>query len=142
MKTLFNRFIKDESGATAIEYGLIAALVAVAIITPSVPSAAERRAGVTAVDPAQQGVLAYVQAHSVVDAVAPRLAALDPAQQGVLSYIERHRRQPTAAHLDPAQQSVLRYVEAHTAARDGGTRAAPVDPRAQSVLDYLRAHRH
>ncbi len=33
MKSLFNRFIKDESGATAIEYGLIAALIAVAIIT-------------------------------------------------------------------------------------------------------------
>ena len=33
MKTLFKRFVKDESGATAIEYGLIAALVAVAIIT-------------------------------------------------------------------------------------------------------------
>ncbi len=32
MKSLFNRFIKDESGATAIEYGLIAALIAVAII--------------------------------------------------------------------------------------------------------------
>ena len=32
MKTLFNRFLKDESGATAIEYGLIAALIAVAII--------------------------------------------------------------------------------------------------------------
>jgi pilus assembly protein Flp/PilA len=32
MKTLCKRFIKDESGATAIEYGLIAALVAVAII--------------------------------------------------------------------------------------------------------------
>jgi pilus assembly protein Flp/PilA len=32
MQSLFNRFIKDESGATAIEYGLIAALVAVAII--------------------------------------------------------------------------------------------------------------
>ncbi len=30
--SLFNRFIKDESGATAIEYGLIAALVSVAII--------------------------------------------------------------------------------------------------------------
>ncbi len=28
----FVRFIKDESGATAIEYGLIAALIAVAII--------------------------------------------------------------------------------------------------------------
>lgn len=29
---LLNRLIKDESGATAIEYGLIAGLVAVAII--------------------------------------------------------------------------------------------------------------
>ncbi|WP_321343190.1 Flp family type IVb pilin [Breoghania sp.] len=33
MKTLFARFAKDESGATAIEYGLIAALIAVALIT-------------------------------------------------------------------------------------------------------------
>jgi pilus assembly protein Flp/PilA len=32
MKTLFARFAKDESGATAIEYGLIASLIAVAII--------------------------------------------------------------------------------------------------------------
>jgi pilus assembly protein Flp/PilA len=30
--TLFNRFVKDESGATAIEYGLLAALISVAII--------------------------------------------------------------------------------------------------------------
>ena len=29
---LANRFRKDESGATAIEYGLIAALIAVALI--------------------------------------------------------------------------------------------------------------
>jgi pilus assembly protein Flp/PilA len=33
MKTLFSRFAKDESGVTAIEYGLIAALIAVVIIT-------------------------------------------------------------------------------------------------------------
>ncbi|MCB2111950.1 MAG: Flp family type IVb pilin [Parvularculaceae bacterium] len=33
MKALINKFIKDEDGATAIEYGLIAALIAVAIIT-------------------------------------------------------------------------------------------------------------
>lgn len=33
MTKLFARFAKDESGATAIEYGLIAALIAVAIIT-------------------------------------------------------------------------------------------------------------
>jgi len=32
MKTLITRFVKDESGATAIEYGLIAAGIAVAII--------------------------------------------------------------------------------------------------------------
>ncbi len=33
MSKLFSRFLKDESGATAIEYGLIAALISVAIIT-------------------------------------------------------------------------------------------------------------
>ena len=33
MKNLLNRFVKDESGATAIEYGLIAALISVALIT-------------------------------------------------------------------------------------------------------------
>lgn len=33
MLNLINRFAKDESGATAIEYGLIATLIAVAIIT-------------------------------------------------------------------------------------------------------------
>ena len=32
MKNLIARFVKDESGATAIEYGLIAAGIAVAII--------------------------------------------------------------------------------------------------------------
>ena len=32
MKNLVSRFIKDESGATAIEYGLIAALIATAVI--------------------------------------------------------------------------------------------------------------
>ena len=32
MKTLVSRFVKDESGATAIEYGLIAAGISVAII--------------------------------------------------------------------------------------------------------------
>lgn len=30
---LVSRFVKNESGATAIEYGLIAALISVAIIT-------------------------------------------------------------------------------------------------------------
>jgi pilus assembly protein Flp/PilA len=35
MKNLVSRFVKDESGATAIEYGLIAALIAVGIIAAS-----------------------------------------------------------------------------------------------------------
>ena len=33
MSKFVSRFLKDESGATAIEYGLIAALIAVAIVT-------------------------------------------------------------------------------------------------------------
>jgi pilus assembly protein Flp/PilA len=32
MSNLFSRFVRDESGATAIEYGLIAALISVVII--------------------------------------------------------------------------------------------------------------
>jgi pilus assembly protein Flp/PilA len=32
MRNLIVRFVKDDSGATAIEYGLIAALIAVGII--------------------------------------------------------------------------------------------------------------
>jgi pilus assembly protein Flp/PilA len=37
MKALLARLVKDESGATAIEYGLIAALIAVGIITAARP---------------------------------------------------------------------------------------------------------
>ena len=33
MKNVLARFMKDESGATAIEYGLIAALISITIIT-------------------------------------------------------------------------------------------------------------
>jgi pilus assembly protein Flp/PilA len=33
LKVVFQRFLADESGATAIEYGLIAAGIAIAIIT-------------------------------------------------------------------------------------------------------------
>jgi pilus assembly protein Flp/PilA len=33
MKKLFSKLARDESGATAIEYGLIAALISVALIT-------------------------------------------------------------------------------------------------------------
>ena len=32
LKNLFSRFVRDKSGATAIEYGLIATLIALAII--------------------------------------------------------------------------------------------------------------
>ncbi|MFA5948999.1 MAG: Flp family type IVb pilin [Hyphomicrobium sp.] len=32
MMNIFSRFVKDESGATAIEYGLIAAIVGVGLV--------------------------------------------------------------------------------------------------------------
>ncbi len=32
MRTMFSRFVKEEDGATAIEYGLLAALISVVII--------------------------------------------------------------------------------------------------------------
>ena len=40
MKSSFENFLADESGATAIEYGLIAALISIAIVSilPSVGS--------------------------------------------------------------------------------------------------------
>jgi pilus assembly protein Flp/PilA len=33
MSAIFSRFVRDDSGATAIEYGLIAGLIAVVIVT-------------------------------------------------------------------------------------------------------------
>ena len=36
MSKLFTRFMKDESGATAIEYGLIAGLISVGIIAAAI----------------------------------------------------------------------------------------------------------
>ncbi len=39
MTKLISRFYKDESGATAIEYGLIAALIALAIMVGAGASA-------------------------------------------------------------------------------------------------------
>ena len=33
MPAIFSRFVRDDSGATAIEYGLIAGLIAVVVVT-------------------------------------------------------------------------------------------------------------
>jgi pilus assembly protein Flp/PilA len=33
MSAVFSRFVRDDSGATAIEYGLIAGLIAVVVVT-------------------------------------------------------------------------------------------------------------
>jgi pilus assembly protein Flp/PilA len=43
MKNFVARFLKDESGATAIEYGLIAALIGVGIITAATTLGGEIR---------------------------------------------------------------------------------------------------
>jgi pilus assembly protein Flp/PilA len=49
MKTLFVRFVKDESGVTAIEYGLIAGLISVVIL-----------AAVTAIGVSLQGLFQII----------------------------------------------------------------------------------
>jgi pilus assembly protein Flp/PilA len=52
MKNLVSRFVKDESGATAIEYGLIAAGISIAIITVVGSVGSKLKATFTAVDTA------------------------------------------------------------------------------------------
>lgn len=60
-------------------------------------------------DPAQQGVLGYLQAHERV----AEASASDPAQQGVLGYLRAHQTGAATSPLDPAQQGVLGYLQAH-----------------------------
>lgn len=47
MKNIIARFIKDESGATAIEYGLIAALISVVMVSVLVTLGPEIKATFT-----------------------------------------------------------------------------------------------
>ena len=49
MKNLFARFAADQSGATAIEYGLIAGLIAVVIITGATTLGTKLNAKFTAI---------------------------------------------------------------------------------------------
>ncbi|HEX2654384.1 MAG TPA: Flp family type IVb pilin [Xanthobacteraceae bacterium] len=53
---LAQRFVKDESGATAIEYGLIAGLVSVIIITALTTIGTQLNAVFTAIAAALTGV--------------------------------------------------------------------------------------
>jgi len=57
MKTLLTRFAKDESGATAIEYGLIASLIGVVIIL-----------GATAVGTQLDAIFTYISTKLTVPA--------------------------------------------------------------------------
>ena len=47
MQTIMARFIKDESGATAIEYGLLAALIGVAIVAGATTVGEQLNSGFT-----------------------------------------------------------------------------------------------
>jgi pilus assembly protein Flp/PilA len=55
MANIFARFVKDESGATAIEYGLIAALISVAIIAGATTLGQNISARFTAISTAVSG---------------------------------------------------------------------------------------
>lgn len=65
MKALVSRFLNDESGATAIEYGLIASLIAVAIITAATTL----------------GTNISATFNSVADNIKPKTAATTPPAQ-------------------------------------------------------------
>jgi len=52
MKNLFKTFANDESGATAIEYGLIAALISVVIIGTLTSLGTDLKAKFSAIDTA------------------------------------------------------------------------------------------
>jgi len=54
MQKWFMRLLRDDSGATAIEYGLIAALIAVGIIAAARTLGAQISATFTTVDTAMQ----------------------------------------------------------------------------------------
>lgn len=55
MKSMFSRFVADESGATAIEYGLIAALIGVGIIASVKLVRASLQATFTTIDTELKG---------------------------------------------------------------------------------------
>ena len=55
MTQFFSRFLNDESGATAIEYGLIAALIAVSIIGAVTSTGTGVNAAFTSVSAALNG---------------------------------------------------------------------------------------
>ena len=50
MRNSFSRFLKDDSGATAIEYALIAAFIALVIISAATGSGTELKSTFTDVD--------------------------------------------------------------------------------------------
>jgi pilus assembly protein Flp/PilA len=54
MQKYVKRFVKDDSGATAIEYGLIAALIAVGIIVAAQTLGSQISATFSAVDAAMK----------------------------------------------------------------------------------------
>jgi pilus assembly protein Flp/PilA len=66
MRSLFSRLVRDERGATAIEYGLIAALVSVAAI-----------AALTALGGSLQQIFQFVA--NTLSAAAPAAPAPAPA---------------------------------------------------------------
>ena len=60
MKNLVSRFVKDESGATAIEYSLIVAFVSVVIIAVGASMGASLTTIWTAIDTALKGAVAVL----------------------------------------------------------------------------------
>ena len=58
MQSLFSRFVRDESGVTAIEYGLIAALISVVCIAAMTTAGSQLNLVYTSIGTSLSGALA------------------------------------------------------------------------------------
>ena len=113
--SIFNRFAKDESGATAIEYGLIAALVSVAII------AVLGTLGDNLKSTFQWFPTSWAASPTRSRASAAPAAADAASDRGwrVMDCIER--AEPWADHRFPSGEALVRPGAAPAPGTDGGT---------------------
>ena len=120
MKNLVSRFVKDESGATAIEYGLIAAGIAIAIIT-AVNGVGTALSNMAALAVRRKGVKPLPEP---LRTILGRLGSEDPGHRfaDLAELLETLDQAGEAVPPNPeAWDRLLRYVRDH-AAEDAGLR--------------------
>ena len=92
---------------------LIALAAALSYQVAPVPAAASRTEATQAQaqDPAMQGVLAYLRAHSSAQPTPTPVVRLDPGQQAIMRYIQVHQPTPQPQSLwDKVKQTLAGYL--------------------------------